>query len=94
MKKFEYLTLNSLNFKNSSLDEFERYQKVTHCWRKKDGIYALLPVSYTEDWTLRERREKAEKILKEIASGSVAFGAMNGGKIVGFALVNNALFGR
>lgn len=88
-----YTELTASNFFNNSLDDFKRYQKVENCWRKFGDSYALTPVRYTEDWSLLERREMAKKILQDISSGSLAYGAVIDNKIVGFALIDNALFG-
>lgn len=85
--------LTSANFFARSLDDFERRQSVEHCWRKTGNGYSLLPVVYTEDWSLSERREMARKILYQLSLGSVAYGAMQDGRIVGFALVINQRFG-
>lgn len=85
--------LNDGNFNIKSLDNFILNQRVTRCWRKVNTEYRLLPVSYTEKWNLRERREKAEQILRAIKRGSTAIAAINDNGVIGFALLNNDLFG-
>ena len=55
------------------------------------------PVSYTEDWSLEERRQLAQKILKAIKDGSAAFGAVSGNEAavvqnVHIAVLNIAVY--
>ncbi len=86
--------LNSKNFNINSLDNFILKQPVTKCWRKVDNAYKLLPVCYTEEWNLSERRVKAQKVLSELNSGSIAFAAITAdNSIIGFALLTKSLFG-
>ena len=47
-----YDRLTAGNFDPSSLDGFIRRQEVSHCWRKREGRWQLLPIAYVEDWTL------------------------------------------
>jgi len=93
MDNFTFVELTSANFSVCSLDDFERRQSVKKCWRKSGDGYCLLPVVYTEDWSLSERREMASNILVQLSLGSVAYGAMQDGRVVGFALVINRRFG-
>lgn len=48
--KIEFIRLDPDNFDSESLNGFVLNQRVTECWRKADGEYRLVPVSYTEDW--------------------------------------------
>lgn len=93
MLNVEYVRLSRDNFTVDSLVGFRRYQHVTQCWRRKGGNYVLTPVEYTEDWDLKELREMAEKILITVDGGGLAYGAIAGGKTVGFALLDGVLFG-
>lgn len=91
--KFKYIKLNDKNFSVNSLDNFKRYQKVTHCWRKVGDEYLLMPVEYTENWSMTELRELAQRILKDISNGSKAYAAVFKGEIIGFALIDHSPFG-
>lgn len=44
-----YDRITTENFTAASLDGFIRRQEVTHCWRKRDGLWTLLPIAYVED---------------------------------------------
>ena len=80
-------------FNEKSLDGFIVRQRVTHCWRKVDGGYKLVPVRYTEEWKLSERRVKARSVISAVKRGAAAFAAIAENAVVGFALVSNDLFG-
>lgn len=92
-KTIEYTMLDCDNFFVTSLNGFKRRQKVENCWRKSGNNYALTPVAYTEDWSLSERREMAQRIISLISAGYIAIGAKCGNEIVGFALIDNNRFG-
>lgn len=92
-KKIETVRLDGGNFNINSLDNFTLNQRVTECWRRAGNAYRLLPVSYTENWNLFERREKAQKIITALNSGATAFAAVKDSVIIGFALLANQPFG-
>lgn len=85
--------VNSDNFNISSLDKFNRFQRVEECWRKVNGKYELLPVRYTEDWDIEELRALAKRILSETADGGIAYTARLNGEVIGFALLDKTPFG-
>ncbi len=88
-----YQKLTKENFYLTSLDDFQRYQEVSKCWRKIDGDYKLSDVHYIEDWELSELRKMAEKILQGLSQGCVGYAAIINNKIVGFAYLENLFFG-
>ena len=73
--------LNNENFNEYSLDSYERRQNVKKVYRRTDGIYKLVDLPYTEDWTLEEKREKV-KMLSD--SKYITYLALDGSRIVGF----------
>lgn len=93
MEKIRIVKLNGKNFNEKSLDCFVFKQNVTQCWRSVNGIYKLLPVSYTEDWGLQKRRDIAKKIVEADSCRSSAIGAVLNNSVIGFALLGNKLFG-
>jgi len=93
MDTITYDQISEENFSVSSLDGFIRRQEVRECWRKVDGQWKLLPIAYVEDWDLEARRVRAERILRGIRSGGVAYGAWRQGSIVGFARLALPAFG-
>ncbi|MBO4988775.1 MAG: GNAT family N-acetyltransferase [Clostridia bacterium] len=93
MENFVYVELTATNFYFNSLDNFKRHQNVKKCWRKVGDGYTLLPIAYTEKWSLPECRELAQKILYQLSLGAIAYGAIKDNRIVGFALILNQRFG-
>ena len=51
------------NFRETSLDSFDRFQAVQNVWRTEDGSLVLKYQPFTETWTPERRREKAGEIL-------------------------------
>ena len=92
--KLSIVRLNGENFYKNSLDGFVVRQRVTQCWRKVNGKYALAPVDYIEEWSLTERQNKAKRVVEAVKNGSAAFAAVENGEIVGLALLINKLFGK
>ena len=89
--KLSIVRLNGENFYKNSLDGFVVRQRVTQCWRKVNGKYALAPVDYIEEWSLTERQNKAKRVVEAVKNGSAAFAAVENGEIVGLALLINKL---
>lgn len=93
MDTIVYDRLTTDNFTVTSLDGFIRRQEVTHCWRKRDGQWMLLPIAYVEDWDLEGRRRRAEDILRHVECGSLAYGAWMQDQLTGFAQLVGPRFG-
>lgn len=89
--KFERLTKR--NFNGRSLDSFVRHQEVTHCWRKIENEWKLLPIAFTEDWDLGECRGIAKNISEDLDGKIVGYGALDNGVIVGYITVGTSFFG-
>lgn len=89
-----YKKLNHTNFDANSLNDFIRHQRVEECWRKVDGDWHLMPIVFTEDWTLEQCREIAEDVERHMEDDQTAFGAFEDNRIVGFVTVSHNLFGR
>ncbi len=88
-----YARLTHENFSPFSLDAFERRQQVTECWRRVAEEWRLLPIRFTEDWSLRQRREIAADVALHMEDDQTAFGAFDGGQLVGFLTVSHDFFG-
>lgn len=86
--------LDLTNFNENSLDNFILEQHVTHCWRKINGEYKLLPVCYTETWDISERRKTAQKIISALRRGATSIAAVIDDLIIGFALLSNRFYGK
>lgn len=93
MERITYCRITEKNFPLTSLDHFIRRQEVRECWRRVDGQWKLMPISYVEDWDLEARRLRAGRVLRGIRDGGIAFGAWSGGNVVGFARLALPRFG-
>lgn len=90
--RFQELT--GQNFTEYALDAFVRHQEVTHCWRCVDDRWMLLPIRFTEDWDLPERRRVARGIAEGLSAGSiVGFGAFDGEAVIGYITIGTARLG-
>ncbi|MDD4290872.1 MAG: GNAT family N-acetyltransferase [Clostridia bacterium] len=84
MTNIEINLLTKDNFSADSLDDFVRTQPVEEVYRKVNGEYILVQLPFTDDWTSKRKREKAQAILSEQYS---TYGAFLDGHIVGFIMV-------
>ena len=76
--------IDNTNFCLSSLDNFSRYQEVKNVYRFKNGILHIEYHPFIEDWSLEQKRKKAEKIM---SGRYIAFGAYENGEVVGAILL-------
>ena len=91
--EYQYRRLDNTNFSGHSLDGFVRRQTVTECWRKTGSDWKLVPNAYEENWSLEQCREIAEDVVQHISLDQTGFGAFDGGRIIGFAIVSHRIFG-
>lgn len=89
--RFERLTKQ--NFNAFSLDAFVRHQDATRCWRNVDGKWTLLPIAFTEDWDLAERRDIAKNIAENLDGSIVGYGAFADATVVGYITIGTDPFG-
>jgi len=85
--------LKENNFNENSLDEFQRHQVVTECWRNVDGEWKLLPIAFVEDWSKEKCHEIATNMANNLHGDIVDFGAFDGEKVVGYVSVSKKLIG-
>ena len=51
------------NFRETSMDSFDRSQEVQNVWRTENGSLVLKKQPFTETWSPEQRRKKAGEIL-------------------------------
>lgn len=66
------------------LDDFQRRQPVTHCWRKRDGQWVLLPIAFTDDWTPQQLRDNAADLRRTLRDGGTVLLALHARRVIGF----------
>ena len=73
--------LSTKNFKEDSLDNYQRTQDVKKVYRKNSGEYILVDCVYTEDWDMEKRRS----VAKDISSDDyITYLAIENGEVIGF----------
>ena len=73
--------------------DFDRYQEVTHCWRKREGRWVIIDNPFVEAWAEPEYRYLAQCLQNTLKTGGVVYGAFVGGKLKGFCSVEPVFFG-
>jgi len=72
---------------------FNRYQKVTKCWRKSNDGWILKDIAFTENWGAAEYIYLVECLRNTLETGGTVFGAFESGVLIGFASLENEFFG-
>ena len=75
------------------LTNFNRYQEVRRCWRRTDGEWALVDISYVEQWNDGKKQSLTASLLAHLREGGRAVGAFDADTLVGFAWVLAEPFG-
>ena len=75
------------------MNDFVRHQTVTECWRKINDDWRFVPNVIEENWSPEQCREIAEDVVQHISLDQTGFGAFDGGRIIGFAIVSHRIFG-
>ena len=68
------------NFRETSMDSFDRFQEVQNVWRIENGRLVLIFQPFTETWSPEQRRKKAGEIL---SGRYITFCAFEADAIVG-----------
>lgn len=72
---------------------FDRYQEVTHCWRKEDGNWLIKDISFVEQWGEKNFAELAVRLQRTLQAGGKVFAAFLEGRLLAFASLKGSLFG-
>ena len=72
---------------------FQRYQKVTKCWRKIDGRWVIKDIDFIDQWSLEEYNELIFYLKNTIRTSGVVYGAFIYGSLQGFASVEGSPIG-
>ena len=75
------------------MHKFNRYQEVNRCWRKENGEWILKDIAFVEDWDEKQKDSIIESFSTCIKHGGIILGAYYEEYIIGFAWVENELFG-
>ncbi|ACL68795.1 GNAT family N-acetyltransferase [Halothermothrix orenii] len=89
--KYKKLTKDEVRL--SLFSNFNRYQEVKKCWRKDNGEWILKEICFTEQWGPDEYKYLVKCLKNTIETGGTVFGAFKKNVLVGFASLENHLFG-
>lgn len=89
----KYVNLTASDINLSMFSNFDRHQDVKNCWRKENGEWILKDISFTEEWGTEEYQYLVKCLHNTISTGGTVFGAFSESRLVGFASLENELFG-
>ena len=89
----EYRELKHDQISEELFKPFNRYQKVTKCWRKENGEWLLKDISFEEDWSAEEFAFLVKCLKYTTSTGGTVFGVFNNDSLVGFSSIENESFG-
>lgn len=75
------------------LDPFQRFQRVTRCWRREGGHWVLKDAPFIDDWDHGEKREIIGLFRTLLERGGAVFGAIHQGSLAAFGALDAVLFG-
>lgn len=93
MKSIHYSFLSEPQLIPELFSQFDRYQKVTRCWRKKEGNWVLQDIAFTEQWDESDYLSLCDFLRTTLRDGGAVIGAFRDGALCGFASLENHPFG-
>ena len=75
------------------LGSFERFQRVTHCWRREGEHWVLKETPFIDDWDESEKRAVVNLFRTLTDRGGRVYGAFQRGALVAFGALDAILFG-
>lgn len=89
----EYVKIGPQMLKPELFSGFIRRQKVTKCWRREGGRWAIRDIAFTENWNGADHRRVLGQLSAVLSSGGAVWGAFENGILKGFASVGGGLIG-
>ena len=90
----EYRKLETEEIHRQLFEKFERYQKVTQCWRKIDGEWIVKDAPFTDQWNEEDYNQLIEALKNTLKTDGVVYGAFLEGDLKGFVSVENGFIGK
>ncbi|MFH5835565.1 GNAT family N-acetyltransferase [Proteiniclasticum sp. C24MP] len=94
MTTMEIRPLSEAELEPGLFRSFNRYQKVTRCYRKHEGSWVLKDIPFTEDWGPEEYAYLVQCLKNTVATGGIVLGAFEEDTLVGFASLESERFGK
>jgi ribosomal protein S18 acetylase RimI-like enzyme len=89
----KYRELKTYEISQELFKQFNRYQKVTRCWRKENSVWVLKDISCEENWDAKDIRYLVECLKNTAIPGGAVFGAFKHEILAGFSSLENEPFG-
>lgn len=93
MREIQYKKIKADDINEALFKDFNRYQKVTKCWRKVEDQWVLKDIAFTEQWTSKEYEFLVKCLQNTVNTGGVVYGAFNAESLAGFVSVESTFFG-
>lgn len=84
MAEIIYRPLTESDLYPGSMQNFQRHQVVTECWRHTPEGLKLLPIAFVDDWDDAKRRKREMELRTLPQRGGIAFGALRDGELLGY----------
>ena len=92
MSEIIYRKINENELNTEIFSNFNRYQQVNKCWRKRNGQWTLENIAFTEQWGKEEYEFLVECLKNTLNTGGAVIGAFIEGKLAGFTSIENKFF--
>lgn len=88
-----YRSLSENEICRELFSAFVRHQKVTKCWRKRNGQWVVEDDPFIDEWTDADYEELILNLKHTVRSGGFVYAAFYHNQLKGFVSVTNNLFG-
>lgn len=93
MEQITYRALEAGDITPGLFEGFNRFHDVRRCWRKIEGQWVLRDIAFVENWDAADYAELVQNMHHTLAAGGGAWGAFEGGRLVGFASLIGKVIG-
>jgi N-acetylglutamate synthase-like GNAT family acetyltransferase len=93
MENIQYKELDNSDIKQNLLSSFDRYQEIKQYYKNENGNWVLKDHEFIGNWDKNRYDEVNDLIKNTINRNGYVFGAYDNGKLIGFAVLLNEIFG-
>ncbi len=91
--KITYKKLQEPEITFQLFENFDRFQKVSKCWRKENNEWILKEIAFVDDWNNDEKNYLVDCLRNTIKTGGCVIAALNDQSLVGFSSIESERFG-
>lgn len=89
----EYRELAEQEIERDLFRDFVRYQNVTKCWRKEEGVWLIKDAPFVDDWSEEDYHFLVSCLKHTVATGGFVYAYFRDGILKGFTSVESGVFG-